>query len=70
MKDIFIEMQIKIGCLYVSNLPNYKCAVWNEMKHLCLSDYSEKQLHDFSNYVFGIPYNILKVELQRKDYDP
>lgn len=63
-------MQIKIGCLYVSNLPNYKYAVWDEMKHFCLSDYPEKQLDDFSNYVFGIPYNILKAELQKQGYDP
>lgn len=63
-------MQIKIGCLYVSNLSNYKCAVWDEMKHLPLSDYPEKQLNDFSNYVFGIPYSILKVELQKHNYDP
>ncbi len=39
MKDIFTDMQAKIGCPYLSDLPYYKRAVWFEMKRLCLSDY-------------------------------
>ena len=32
MKDIFTDMQAKIGCPYLSDLPYYKRAVWFEMK--------------------------------------
>ena len=47
MKDIFTDMQAKIGCPYLSDLPYYKRAVWFEMKRLCLSEYPKKQLqHD------------------------
>lgn len=50
MKDLFMDMQAKIGCPYLSDLPYYKRAVWFEMKRLCLSDYPKKQLEDFSRY--------------------
>lgn len=43
MKDIFTDMQAKIGCPYLSDLPYYKRTVWFEMKRLCLSDYPKKQ---------------------------
>lgn len=43
-KDIFTDMQAKIGCPYLSDLPYYKRTVWFEMKRLCLSDYPKKQL--------------------------
>ena len=36
MKDIFTDMQAKIGCLYVSDLPYHKRVVWHEMKRLVL----------------------------------
>lgn len=67
MKDIFTDMQVKIGCMYLSDLPCHKRAVWFEMKHLCLSDYPKKQLEDFSRYVFGVPYAVIREALQRKD---
>ena len=67
MKDIFTDMQAKIGCPYLSDLPYYKRAVWFEMKRLCLSDYQKKQLEDFSRYVFGVPYAVIQEALQRKD---
>ena len=47
MNDIFTDMQARIGCPYLSDLPYYKRAVWFEMKRLCLSDYPKKQLEDF-----------------------
>lgn len=56
MNDIFKDMQLKIGCLYISDLPNHKRMVWHEMKRLSLDDYEEKQLEDFSKYVFGMSY--------------
>ena len=47
MNDIFSDMQGKIGCAYISDLPYYKRAVWQEMKRLNHEDYPLKQLHDF-----------------------
>ena len=67
MKDIFADMQAKIGCQYISDLPYHKRAVWLEMKRLCLSAYPKKQLEDFSRYVFDVPYTVIQEALQRKD---
>ena len=36
MKDIFEDMQAKIGCPYISDLPYHKRMVWHEMKRLPL----------------------------------
>lgn len=67
MNDIFTDMQAKIGCMYLSDLPCHKRAVWYEMKRLCLSEYSKKQLEDFSRYVFDVPYAVIQEALERKD---
>ena len=56
MNDIFKDMQAKVGCEYLSDLPSYKRKVWHEMKQLNLADYPQKQLEDFAGYVFGVPY--------------
>ena len=53
MNNIFKDMQEKIGCEYISDLPSYKRKVWQEMKQLNPADYEERQLEDFSKYVFG-----------------
>jgi hypothetical protein len=50
LKDIFTDMQAKIGCPYLSDLPYYKRAVWFEIKRRCLSDYPKKQ--------FSVTYEI------------
>ena len=60
MNDIFKNMQAKVGCEYISDLPSYKRKVWQEMKRLNPADYEEKQLEDFSKYVFGMSYQSLK----------
>ncbi len=61
-------MQAKVGCEYISDLPSYKRKVWHEMKRLNPADYEERQLEDFSKYVFGISYQNLKdVMNHRKD---
>ena len=60
MNDIFKDMQAKVGCEYISDLPSYKRKVWHEMKRLNPADYEERQLEDFSKYVFGMPYQTLK----------
>lgn len=44
MNDIFKDMQAKVGCDYISDLPSYKRKVWHEMKRLNPADYEEKQL--------------------------
>ena len=44
MSDIFKDMQAKVGCDYLSDLPSYKRKVWHEMKRLNLADYEERQL--------------------------
>ena len=54
MNDIFKNMQAKVGCEYISDLPSYKRKVWQEMKRLNPADYEEKQLEDFSKYVLMI----------------
>ena len=60
MSDIFKDMQAKVGCDYLSDLPSYKRKVWHEMKRLNPADYEERQLEDFSKYVFGMSYQTLK----------
>ena len=67
MSDIFKDMQAKVGCDYISDLPSYKRKVWHEMKRLNPADYEERQLEDFSKYVFGMSYQTLKdVRKQQK----
>ena len=44
MNDIFKDMQAKIGCEYISDLPSYKRKVWHEMKRLNPANYEERQL--------------------------
>ena len=67
MNDIFKDMQVKVGCEYISDLPSYKRKVWHEMKRLNLADYDTRQLEDFSRYVFGVPYAVIAEARKRKD---
>ena len=60
MNDIFKDMQEKVSCENISDLPFYKRKVWHEMKQLNIADYEKKQLEDFSKHVFGISYQTLK----------
>lgn len=60
MKDIFEDMREKIGCPFISDLPGYKRAVWFEMRRMALGDYLQEQLEDFSRYVFGVKFSVLK----------
>ena len=70
MNDIFKDMQAKVGCDYISDLPSYKRKVWQEMKRLNPADYEERQLDDFYKYVFGMSYQTLKdVMKQQKGVD-
>ena len=49
MNDIFKDIQAKVGCEYISDLPSYKRKVWQKMKRLNAADYEERQLEDFLN---------------------
>lgn len=49
MSDIFKDMQAKVCCEYISDLPSYKRVIWKELKKQNLSQYDKKQLEDFSN---------------------
>ena len=60
MNDIFKDMRANVGCEYISDLPSYKRKVWHEMKRLNPADYEERQLEDFSKYVFGMSYQTIK----------
>ena len=53
-------LQANVGCEYISDLPSYKRKVWHEMKRLNPADYEERQLEDFSKYVFGMSYQTLQ----------
>ena len=65
MKDIFSDMQARIGCTYISDLPHHKRMVWQKMTQLNLVDYPQKQLEDFTRYVFGVPYTSIAETLQK-----
>lgn len=65
-RDIFEDMQAKIGCLYLSDLPYHKRMVWHELKRLPLADYDTKQLEDFSRYVFGASWGILQAVMEQQ----
>lgn len=60
MDDIFNDMQQRIGCQYISDLPYRKREVWHELRRMPLGDYPAEQLEDFARYVFGVRYSILK----------
>lgn len=66
MSDIFKDMQAKVGCEYISDLPSYKRIVWKELKKQNLSHYDKKQLEDFSNYVFGLSYDTLQAVIKQQ----
>ena len=59
-RQLSSDMQEKVGCEYISDLPSYKRKVWQEMKRLNPADYEERQLEDFSKYVFGMSYQTLQ----------
>lgn len=65
-RDIFEDMQAKIGCLYLSDLPYHKRMVWHELKRLPPADYDMKQLEDFSRYVFGASWGILQAVMEQQ----
>lgn len=65
MSDLFKEMQAKISCQYLSDLPYYKRAVWYELRRMPLGEYGQEQLENFARYVFGVRYSVLKEVMDR-----
>ena len=65
MSDLFKEMQAKIGCQYLSDLPYYKRAVWYELRRMPLGEYGQEQVENFARYVFGVRYSVLKEVMER-----
>ena len=49
MNDIVKDMQEKVGCEYISDLPSYKRKVWQEMKRLNTADYEESDKFESVN---------------------
>lgn len=70
MRDLFKEMQAKIGCQYISDLPYYKRAVWYELRRMPLAEYGQEQLEDFARYVFGVRYSVLKEVMDLLEAEP
>lgn len=70
MNDIFKEMQAKIGCRNISDLPYYKRAVWYELRRMPLVGYGQEQLEDFARYVFGVRYSVLKEVMELLEAEP
>lgn len=73
MDDIFERVHHKVGCPYISDLPCHPDRVW-----ACLlamdaeewSGYPDRQMEDFSNYVFGLSYRTVRNALNRRDPCP
>lgn len=70
MRDIFSDMQAKIGCGYISDLPGYKKAVWFELCRMPLDVYDLEQLEDFSRYVFSMSYAVLREAMRSPGEEP
>lgn len=64
-KDIFEVMRDHIGCTYISDLPYHRKSVWYKLKMIDIEDYPSEQVEDFSIYVFGIEYGVLKEMLSK-----
>lgn len=58
-KDIFTEIQAKIGCDRRTELPYHKREIWQEIKKLSLAAYPLNQLEEFSHFVFDVDYPVL-----------
>lgn len=65
MNDIFSDMQSKLCLSYISDLPHHKQRIFMKMKRINLNVYPDRQLEDFSNYVFGISFTVLKDLLKK-----
>lgn len=58
-KDIFTEIQAKIGCNRRTELPYHKREIWQEIKKLLFAAYLLNQLEEFFHSVFDVDYAVL-----------
>lgn len=65
VNDIFLDMQAELSLAYISDLVCHKRQVFKKLKKMNLDKYSNRQLEDFSNYVFGISLWALKRSLEK-----
>ena len=64
-KDIFDDMIKRVDCSYVSDLRYNKKAVESKLKKMDLSQYSEKQLEEFAQYVFECGWDEVSGKLDK-----
>lgn len=57
--DIFDDMYDIMGCEYISDMRFMQFAIFHELENIDFSQYSYENLNDFSNYVFGLDYEVL-----------
>ena len=70
MSDIFRDMQSKLGCRYISDLPDQNGRYGMNFVVCPLRDTGEKQLEDFARYVFGVRYSVLKEVMDMLETEP
>jgi hypothetical protein len=51
-RDIFEDVRIKVGCEFISDLPNRKRDVFAAMRKINFSDYTQEKIIEFLEYVF------------------
>ena len=51
-RDIFEDVRIKVGCEFISDLPNRKRDVFTAMRKIDFSDYTQEKIIEFLEYVF------------------
>ena len=68
MSDIFVDMQAKVGCRYISDLPCMKRAVWFELRRMPLSDYGMEEL--MKNNVNVIEMAAIQKDVMEGKMDP
>lgn len=59
-RDIFEDVRSKVGCMFISDLPRSRDRVEKELLNLPLDQYSEKQVFDLCEYVFGKNNSVYK----------
>lgn len=56
MFDIFEDFKKYTGCLYISDLRNYKIIVEKKLFNIELNKYEIKQIYDLCDYVFNCSF--------------
>lgn len=54
MTDLFEEMRRKVGCTYISDLPQNRDALFRELDTIDLNSYPKHIIVDFLQYVFCV----------------